>query len=126
MLTDARAEATVPSEDLGLAREFYEGKLGLRLAGAHVPGRDLVFECGGGTTLYVWERPGPALPSKTTAAHFVVSDVPATVQELRGRGVVFDDWDLGEVKNVDGVVEIRGRRFAWFRDPDGNILALHD
>jgi catechol 2,3-dioxygenase-like lactoylglutathione lyase family enzyme len=126
MLTDARAEATVAAGDLGRSRDFYEGVLGLRLAGAHVPGQDLVFECAGGTTLYVWERPGPTPPSKETAAHFLVTDVLAAVRDLRARGVAFDDWDLPELKTVEGVANVRGRQFAWFRDPDGNILALHD
>jgi catechol 2,3-dioxygenase-like lactoylglutathione lyase family enzyme len=126
MLSDARAEATVPAVDLGRARDFYETTLGLRLAGSHVPGTDLEFECGGGTTLLVWERPGPAPPSKVTAAHFVVPDVHAAVRELRARGVVFDEWDLPELRTVDGVANVRGRQFAWFHDPDDNILALHD
>jgi catechol 2,3-dioxygenase-like lactoylglutathione lyase family enzyme len=127
MLGDARVEATVPASDLARARDFYEGTLGLRLTGSHAPGTDLEFECAGGSTLLVWEQPGgPAWGSKATAAHFVAADVPATVRDLRARGVVFDEWDLPELKTVDGVANVRGRQFAWFHDPDDNILALHD
>jgi hypothetical protein len=75
----------------------------------------------------VYERPGPLNPAEHhTVAHFVVDDVHAAVRELRERGVVFDEYDLPELKTQDGVAKVAGRDFAWMRDPDGNVLGVHD
>jgi catechol 2,3-dioxygenase-like lactoylglutathione lyase family enzyme len=126
MLSDARVEATVPTEDLAIARRFYEETLGLRASPGEARGIDVVYACGAGTVLRVYERGAPELPPRHTLAHFVVDDVPATVVELRGRGVVFEDYALPELQTVDGVATVDGHRIAWFRDADGNILGLHD
>jgi catechol 2,3-dioxygenase-like lactoylglutathione lyase family enzyme len=125
MLADARVEAAIPTSNLSRGQEFYEGLLGLQPAGAHTPGVDVVYECGGGTRLLVYEHPGTGFPAHT-AAHFVVDDVHATVQELRGRGVRFDEYDLPELKTVDGVATVGELRFAWIKDPDNNVIAIHD
>lgn len=110
---------------LSLAREFYEGLLGLSPAGAHKPDVDVIYEFGGGTRLLVVEEPRE-LTAPHSAAHFRVDDVAATVGELRARGVEFDEFDLPGLKTEDGVAMVGGRHFAWFRDPDNNVLAVHD
>ena len=125
MLADARVEAAIPTSKLSRGQEFYGGLLGLPSAGAHTPGVDVVYECGGGTRLLVYEHPGRAFPHHT-AAHFVVDDVPTVVEELRGRGVRFDEYDLPELKTVDGVATVGDLQFAWFKDPDHNVIAIHD
>jgi catechol 2,3-dioxygenase-like lactoylglutathione lyase family enzyme len=125
VLGEARAEATVPVRHLGRAREFYEGPLELRPVDSHRPDVDVIYECGGGTRLLIYEHPrswGPAF----TVAHFTVDDVPGAVRDLRARGIAFEEYDLPELKTVDGVATIDGRRFAWFRDLDENIFGLHD
>jgi predicted enzyme related to lactoylglutathione lyase len=77
-----------------------------------MPGAGAVlYDCGGGTKLLVYER-ATAGDSEATCASFRVDDVHATVKRLRGNGVVFEDYDLGEF------------RAAWFKDPDGNVLAV--
>jgi catechol 2,3-dioxygenase-like lactoylglutathione lyase family enzyme len=125
MLSDARAEATIPVMRLRPAREFYEGVLGLRPAAEESPGTDVTYECAGGTRLVLYEFGGPMTRSQTVA-HFIVDDVPATVAELRARGVRFDEYDIPELELVDGVATIGGRRFAWFKDPDLNVIGIHD
>jgi catechol 2,3-dioxygenase-like lactoylglutathione lyase family enzyme len=125
MLSDARAEATVPTRSLKTAREFFEGPLGLTPAGSHRPDVDVIYECGQGTRLLVYEH---ALPwtGAHTVAHFTVDDVAATVRQLRGRGVVFEEYDLPELKTQDGVATVGDVHFAWFRDPDANVYGVHD
>jgi catechol 2,3-dioxygenase-like lactoylglutathione lyase family enzyme len=125
MIGDARVEATVPATDLERAAEFYGDVLGLRAGGTLAPRTDLVYELGNGGTLLVYHWPGPP-PPRLTFAHFVVEDVAGTVAELRGRGVRFDDYDLPELKTVDGVAEVGDHHFAWFRDADDNVLAIRD
>jgi catechol 2,3-dioxygenase-like lactoylglutathione lyase family enzyme len=127
MLADARVEATVPVEELGRARRFYEDVLGLRPAGEISPGVDVIYASGAGTSLLLYERARPPVPGPDpTVAHFVVDDVAAAVRELRGRGVAFEEYDLPELKTVDGVATVGDHRFAWFRDVDANVLGLHD
>jgi catechol 2,3-dioxygenase-like lactoylglutathione lyase family enzyme len=126
MIGDARVEATVPALDLERAAAFWGTVVGLRPGGSLAPRTDLLYELAGGGTLLVYHWPGPPPPPHLTFAHFVVDDVAGTVRELRARGVVFDDYDLPELKTVDGVAEVGDHRFAWFRDPDDNVLAIRD
>jgi catechol 2,3-dioxygenase-like lactoylglutathione lyase family enzyme len=124
MLSDARITAIVPTTDLARAREFYEQTLGLQDTGASTPGPEVIYRCGGDTLLEVYERP-TAGDAQHTLASWEVSDVPATVEDLRGRGVRFEDYDLPEFKTEDGIVTNGDFQAAWFRDPDGNILCVH-
>ena len=124
MLTDARITAVVPTTDLDRAREFYGETLGLRDTGISTPGREMVFSGGGDTTLEVYERPS-AGDAEHTLVTWQVPDVRAAVDELRGRGVRFEDYDMPGMQTEDGVLTQDGFQAAWFRDPDGNILCVH-
>ena len=61
----------------------------------------------------------------STALTWEVDDVTAEVADLEGRGIVFEDYDLPDFKTVDHVAEMGGDRAAWFKDPDGNVLCVH-
>jgi len=124
VLGDARIDATIPTTDLDRARDFYGRTLGLRPAGGPGHGRELVYECGGGTRLLVYER-ASAGTAEHTLAHFIVADLDAAVRELRGRGVAFEEYDLPGITTVDGIATFEDFRAAWFRDPDGNIIGLN-
>jgi catechol 2,3-dioxygenase-like lactoylglutathione lyase family enzyme len=124
MLTDARVMAIVPTTVLARARAFYGDTLGLTDMQVSTPGPQVFYRCGGGTLLEVYERP-TAGDAQHTLASWEVSDVRAAVDELRRRGVHFDDYDLPEVKIEDGIATAGDFQEAWFRDPDGNILRIH-
>ena len=124
MLTDARITAVVPTTDLARAREFYGGTLGLQDSGVATPGQEIVFRGGGGTTLELYERP-TAGDAEHTLATWEVPDVAAAVEELRGAGVTFEDYDMPGFRTENGVLTEGDFQAAWFRDPDGNILCLH-
>ena len=124
MLTDARVMAIVPTTDLARARAFYGQTLGLTDLAVSTPGRQVIYRCGGGTLLEVYERP-TAGDGQHTLASWEVSNVRAAVDQLRRRGVRFEDYDLKEVKTEDGIATIGDYQEAWFRDPDGNILRIH-
>jgi hypothetical protein len=59
-----------------------------------------------------------------TLAGWVVEDIEAVVAELRNRGVVFEEYDFPGLKTVNGVAELSTERTAWFKDSEGNILAI--
>ena len=83
----------------------------------------MVYQCGN-TLLEVYERP-TAGEAQHTLASWEVGDLRAVVDQLRSRGVRFEEYDLPEVKTEDGISATGDLREAWFRDPDGNILRIH-
>ncbi len=58
-----------------------------------------------------------------------LATAPATTILLTARparGVVFDDYDLPGLKTVEHVCVLGAEKAAWFKDPNGNILCLHE
>jgi catechol 2,3-dioxygenase-like lactoylglutathione lyase family enzyme len=123
MLANDRISAVVCSTDLDRSQVFYSEKVGLSLSPDTIKNH-LVFECGDGTTLLIYGRPAPN-KADHTQVRFWSSDITADVKELEGRGVVFDDYDTPTFKTVDHVVTSPGiGKSAWFKDPDGNTIAI--
>jgi catechol 2,3-dioxygenase-like lactoylglutathione lyase family enzyme len=123
VIGEGRISAVLCSTDLDRSREFYEKKLGLALSPETIPNH-LLFDCGDGTTLLVYGRPAPN-KADHTQVRFWSSDVEADVRELAAHGVAFEDYDFPTLKTVDHVATTPGiGKSAWFKDPDGNTLAL--
>lgn len=121
MLSNAMVMPTLPAVDLKRARAFYEGKLGLKVT-MEDPSPGIVLECGKGTIMYVYQR--AATKADHTAASFLVGDIEAEVKELTGKGVKFQEYDLPGIKTVNGIATIDRIKSAWFKDTEGNILAV--
>ena len=113
----------LPVTDVDRARSFYDESLGLDYTGTNDEG-SAMFALDGGTTLVLLPRPD-SRPSESTAMSFEVDDVSSEISALEGRGVTFEDYDLPDFKTVDHVCEFGDERAAWFKDPDGNVLCLH-
>ena len=123
MLKDARVAAVLTVSDMDRAKKFYGETLGLTQKDSPDPG-GMMFECGGGTGIFVYKTDF-AGTNKATAAGFGVSDVDAEVAELRAKGVVFEEYDMGPIKTENGIATIPEiGKAAWFKDPDGNLLSL--
>jgi catechol 2,3-dioxygenase-like lactoylglutathione lyase family enzyme len=122
-LSDSRVEPAIAVSDLETAKAFYEGKLGLS-NGQQQPDGGLTYPCGDGTRIHVYPSPGNAGASGATLAGWTVADLDATVDELIDNGVTFEQY--GEPFNTDakGIARLGGEAIAWFKDPDGNILAV--
>ena len=121
MLTDSTAVATIGVKKIDKAKSFYEGKLGFKPTGDQHEGT--VAYDSGGSKLFVYESEY-AGTNKATAATWVVDDVDGTVKTLKGRGVNFEHYDFPDIK-LEGDIHVSGKmRAAWFKDPDGNILAI--
>ena len=120
MLTDSPVTPTLPIVDLERARNFYEGVLGLKVNMAS--DEDVMYDCGGGTTLYLYKRAESR--AEHTEAAFKVDDLEKEVKELRGKGVEFEEYDMPGLKTENGIATRNGMKSAWFKDPDGNILSL--
>jgi catechol 2,3-dioxygenase-like lactoylglutathione lyase family enzyme len=122
MLEDKDAMPTIPVRNLQAAKRFYEGKVGLKPADTQEP-ETLAYQAGQSTVL-VYESQY-AGTNKATAATWVVGDeLDRVVGDLKAKGVPFEHYDLPGMTR-EGDVHVAGRmRAAWFKDPDGNILAL--
>jgi catechol 2,3-dioxygenase-like lactoylglutathione lyase family enzyme len=119
MLADARAHATLPTSDVEALRPFYEDVLGFT-PHAILPSA-VVYRAGGGS-LFAISRSGGAASGTHTQLAFSVIDIEATVAELRGRGVVFEEYESPRTEN--GIARLPVGRGAWFRDPAGNLLGV--
>jgi catechol 2,3-dioxygenase-like lactoylglutathione lyase family enzyme len=122
MLGNSNATANVATRDLETAAKFYEETLGLKRIGAQGDGL-IVFQSGD-TRINLY-RSQYAGTNQATAVTWSVGDaIGAIVEELKGKGVTFEHYDMPGLKRdgdlyVDGDVKV-----AWFKDPDGNILNL--
>jgi hypothetical protein len=121
MLTDHPIVPYLPAADVSRARRFYEENVGL-VPREEVAG-GVVYECGQGSWIFLYQSYG-AGTSEASQAFWQVQDVEAEVRELKSRGVTFIDYDLPGLKTIDGIATMGGTKGAWFRDTEGNILAL--
>ena len=122
MLSSAIIQPTLPATDLDRAKKFYEEKLGFSPSGKSDQ-ETLEYQCGSGTSFIVYKRPAPP-KAENTAAHFRVADLEAEVKELKGRGVVFEEYDYPQLKTVDSIATMGDVKGAWFKDSEGNIIGL--
>ncbi|AMB40119.1 VOC family protein [Arthrobacter sp. TES] len=124
MLKDQQVAAVLPAQDLNRARAFYSEKLGLDPDNPEAED-NLQYTCGGGTGFLVYQTPN-AGTAKNTQIGWMVSDVAATVAELRDKGVVFEDYDFPGLKTENGIATMPdGSAAAWFLDSEGNILSIN-
>ena len=119
MLAAAPLISTLAATDLERAKLFYAERLGLDLLPAAV---GALFRTGKGTNLWLYQKSPSDVELATT--HFIVSDIHAELKGLRGRGVVFEEYDLPRFKTKDGVGMIGPLRVAWFKDTEGNMLNI--
>ena len=121
MLSQRSVYPTIPASDLSRAQRWYEEKLGLKPRTIEPMGA--MYDAGGGTGFLLYPTPS-AGQAPNTLMTFFTKDVRGDVVALRARGVVFEEYDFPGLKTVDGVAKIGDRDGAWFKDSEGNILAL--
>lgn len=123
MLGDAPVTVSMPAVDIERARVFYRDSLGLKERDNPGEG-SAIFEAGAGTTIFLYQR--AATTADHTAASFLVEDVEATVAGLTEKGVVFEQYDMGDIKTDErGIAELGENKAAWFKDSEGNILSIN-
>ena len=121
MLQDAPMYAYIPAKDIARARAFYEGKIGF-IPKEEVAG-GVVYAFGAGTACFLYPTPN-AGTSQASQAFWDVADVDREIVALKSRGVVFEDYDMPGERSAAGAVIAGGAKAAWFRDSEGNIMAL--
>jgi len=120
MLSTTPIRAYIPVSDVARARKFYEEKVGLRPKAEYAGG--VIYECGG-SEAFLYPTPN-AGTSKASQAFWQVKDVEAEVAELKARGVKFEEYDMPGLTTKNGIATGGGAKTAWFKDTEGNILAV--
>lgn len=121
MLRDRRVHTTLPVADLDGTRAFWEHIVGFEpdrvnsLGALYRAGED---------TWFSLARTTGARSGTHTQMVFTVPDLAAEVADLRARGVVFEEYDLPGLRTVDGIANLDGHLGAWFKDPEGNVIAV--
>ena len=121
MLKNSAIVPYIPVANVARAREFYERKVGLTVKEEYAGG--VIYECGKGSWVFMYRSAG-AGTSKASTAFWTVADVTAEVAELKQRGVVFEEYDTPGFKTVNSIATGGGAKTAWFKDSEGNILAI--
>ena len=123
MVGTANVQPTIGISDMEKATGFYGGMLGLKVVRENQ--YEVVYQSGTGQlSIYQTNYAGS---NKATYAAWEVDDVEAEVAKLVAMGVSFEHYDMPGVTR-DGDIHILGEdgeKVAWFKDPDGNILCLH-
>ena len=121
MLQVSPMYAYIPALDMARARQFYEQKLGLK-AQQEING-GVVYEFGKGTACFMYPTPN-AGTSKASQGFWAVNDIAREVEELKKRGVRFEHYDMPQMKRDGDIYTGGGARAAWFKDTEGNTLAI--
>lgn len=111
----------IPARDIDRARQFYERKLGFTPKEEVAGG--VVYEFGGHTSCFMYPTPN-AGTSRASQAFWQVDDIEREVAELKAKGVTFEDYDMPGMKTKDGIFTGGGSKAAWFKDTEGNIMAI--
>ena len=114
--------AYIPAKDLARARKFYEEKLGFE-PGDEVGG-GVSYEFAKGSACFLYPTPN-AGTSKASQAFWQVREIERLVADLKSRGVTFENYgDIPDMERIGEIYSGGGAKAAWFRDSEGNIMAL--
>ncbi|SFO03173.1 VOC family protein [Mycetocola miduiensis] len=121
MLKLSDSYTVLPASDITRARDFYRDKLGLE------PTREdddnLIYGSADAPDLLIYRTPN-AGTAQNTQICWAVTDIRATMDQLKSAGVTFEEYDSGDLKTVDGVAEYGDEYGAWFKDSEGNFVCL--
>jgi catechol 2,3-dioxygenase-like lactoylglutathione lyase family enzyme len=106
--------------DLGSAKDFYQGKLGLEL----IEENPYALKFKSGSTQLTLSKSTTGTSDEQTQASWMVDDLDAEVAELRSRGVGVQEYDTPGLKTVDGIADIGFAGLAWLIDPFKNCLGI--
>ena len=119
MLGRYPVDVVLLATDLGTARHFYEGTLGLEVL---LEDPQFLTFAGGGDSRLVVTHSTTGTREAATKASWRVDDPAGEVAWLRSRGVQVQD--LPELGTVDGVADVGFALAAWFVDPHHNWIGL--
>ncbi len=121
MISNLTAVATIPASNIERAKKFYAEKLGFKPLETE-PAGEVIYKSGDSSFfLYESQFAGTA---KSTAMTFETDNLEREMRDLRNKGVKFEEYDMGDLKTVNGVADMGDVKSAWFKATEGNIIAL--
>ena len=120
MLSKHEIYAMLPVQDMKRARKFYAEKLGLTPKSEMPQG--LLYQSM--DACFLLFTSSGASTAQFTQAGWTTDNLEAEVVDLKGKGVVFEEYNLPNLKTVNGIATTGGNRAAWFKDSEGNLLGL--
>jgi catechol 2,3-dioxygenase-like lactoylglutathione lyase family enzyme len=121
MLTNSKVTPSFSAIDLEKEKDFFVNTLGLKVL-EEIDGA-VTFEAGNGTKFFVYLKGEAHTPASFTVLNFEVEDILASVEELKSKGVVFEQYpEMGTDEN--GISSNTAGKMAWFKDPSENIFSL--
>ena len=118
MFKDSKVIAVLPAKDLSHAKEFY--RWGVEPSESMEEGA-VMYDCGQGSRFLLYQT-DDAGTAKNTQLGWDTDNLDREMEELRGRGLVFEDYDFPGLKTENGVATASWGRGAWFLDSEGNIV----
>jgi len=119
MLASGKMVGFVPTTDYEKARAFYVGKLEFEFIS--LDQFALVVKVGG-HSIRITKMPN-FTPLQGTILGWEVDNIEAVVGWLKSRGVLVEKYPFIQDQELGIWTAPGGARIAWFKDPDGNILA---
>jgi predicted enzyme related to lactoylglutathione lyase len=119
MLANSPLRFTIPVSDMQRAQRFYEDVLQFPPAQHGAGG--LMYACSGGFFVLVNTGSSPVQHSIMT---WLVDDIAGKVAVLQNNGIIFETYDFPGVKTVNSIATLGADQVAWFKDSEGNLLAL--
>lgn len=121
MLANSDVFAILAVSDLDKGKQFYGGKLGLKQIDENTGG--VMYQSGKGR-LFVYQS-STAGTGQATAAAWLVPNIEEAVTALKDKGIKFEHYDFPG-SHIENDIHIMGeQKAAWFKDPDGNTLAIN-
>ena len=126
MFENSKAYSGFAVKDIEKTKQFYGETLGLKINELDVGAPQPLLELhpGGDRPVLIYEK-RDLTPANYTILNFPVDDVDAAVDQLAEKGVEFERYEGfdQDEKGIDRSGPAGG--IAWFKDPAGNILAVH-
>ena len=123
MLKVTESFAAIPAQDIKRARQFYDQKLGLTPSEVQSDGGALYRT--GETGFLVFLSMGKASGDHTQLG-LNVENLVSAVNELKSKGLKFEEYDYPNFKTTNGIVDLQdGSKGAWFKDTEGNLISLN-
>ncbi len=126
MFKNTKAFSGFSVDNIEKAQQFYGQTLQLDVTVNSMGLLEL--KINGGTTIIAYPKPNHT-PATFTILNFPVGNIEKAVDELRKLGVVFEQYDMKDLKtDAKGIAwgkkYGKGPNIAWFKDPAGNILSV--
>ena len=121
MISASNAFSGFSVNDIDAAKKFYGETLGV---GVEVVPAGLMLKIGPG--ILVYPKGDSHAPATYTMLNFRVDHIDEAVDELKAKGVVFEQYKgMTDEKGIArGIAHDRGPDIAWFKDPAGNIISV--